>query len=360
MGMTWGKNIKLSIFGESHGKAIGIIVDGLPPGMELNLDLISEELNRRAPGKNDFSTTRKESEKFEILSGFFAGRTTGTPLAAVIYNENQQSREYEKIRHLIRPGHADYPGYVKYQGFNDYRGGGHFSGRLTAPLVFAGACAKQLLLEENIWVASYIKSIGEIEERDIDLAYPDSELLLHVRKKEFPAIFAETAEMMKGAIQKAREDQDSVGGVVETVVGNVPPGIGDPFFNSMESSLAQIIFSIPGVKGLEFGSGFDVTRMKGSQANDCYYLKKNEIKTRSNHNGGILGGITNGMPLVFRTAFKPTASIGKAQSTVNLEKMSETVLQIKGRHDPCIVPRAVPVVEAAAALVLLDLIIDNR
>lgn len=356
MSGVWGNKIKLSIFGESHGKAIGINIDGLKPGIELDLNFINKEMERRAPGKSDLSTPRKEGDNFEILSGYFNGKTTGTPLCAVIYNTNQHSKDYEKTKNLMRPSHGDFTGYIKYEGFNDYRGGGHFSGRLTAPLVFAGAICKQILERKGIIIGSHIKSIGKIEDKSFDMVEIKDEKLKTLRENKFPVIDKAIASRMRDVITTAREEMDSVGGVVETAVVNLPVGIGDPFFDSVESTLAHLLFSIPGVKGVEFGAGFDIAKMKGSEANDEYYIDGGKIKTFSNNNGGILGGITNGMPLIFRVAIKPTPSISKAQKTVDIEKKENAQIEIKGRHDPCIVPRALPVVEAVAAIAVLDLL----
>jgi len=356
MSGIWGRKIKLSIFGESHGKAIGITIDGLPPGFELDLDFIKKELNRRAPGKNFFSTSRAEEDEFEILSGFFKGRTTGTPFCAVIKNKNTRSEDYEQG--LIRPGHADYTGYIRYGGFNDYRGGGHFSGRLTSPLVFAGAVAKQLLGSKDIIIGSHIKSIGGIEDEAFDMVEIDLAKLEKL-DRDFPVLDQRKGEKMKEAILSVREEGDSLGGIVECAIINCPAGLGDPFFDSVESSLSQMLFSIPAVKGVEFGLGFELGRMKGSAANDEFYFQDGRVMTYTNNNGGILGGITNGMPIVFRVVFKPTPSIAKPQRTVNIKEGTNTTIRIKGRHDPCIVPRAVPVVEAAAALVMLDLLAEE-
>ncbi|WP_432662901.1 chorismate synthase [Wukongibacter baidiensis] len=359
MSSMWGKNIRISIFGESHGKAIGVVIDGLPSGIELDMEYINKEMKRRAPGRNKISTPRKEGDSFEILSGFFNGKTTGTPLSSVIFNTNQRSRDYEAAKSLLRPGHADYTGYVRYSGFNDYRGGGHFSGRLTAPLVFAGAVAKQILERDNIIIGSHIKSIGNIEEESFDLVNIDDSLLKSLRDKEFCVIDDEKGNEMQEHILKVKEEKDSVGGVIEAAVVNLPVGIGSPMFEAVESKLAQILFSIPAVKGVEFGIGFDITKIRGSEANDELYIDDGDIKAYSNNNGGILGGITNGMPIIFRTAIKPTPSIGKSQRTVNVSKGVNTKLETEGRHDPCIVPRAVPVVEAATALALLDLMMEK-
>lgn len=355
MSGVWGNNIKLSIFGESHGKAIGINIDGLEPGIELDLDYINKEMERRAPGKSKLTTSRREEDNFQILSGYFNGRTTGTPLCAIIYNTNQHSKDYEKTKNLMRPSHGDFTGYVKYKGFNDYRGGGHFSGRITAPLVFAGAVCKQILEKRGIIIGSHISSIEKLEDKNFDMVEIDDEGLKSLRGNPFPVIDEKMGSKMKDIIIKAREEGDSVGGIIETAIINLPVGIGDPFFDSVESTLAQLLFSIPAVKGVEFGAGFHITKLKGSQANDEYYMDGGKVKTYSNNNGGVVGGITNGMPLVFRVAIKPTPSISKTQRTVDIESGKNTELQITGRHDPCIVPRALPVIEAAAAIAILDL-----
>lgn len=356
MSGIWGKKIKYSIFGESHGKAIGITIDGLPAGIKLDLQYIQEELERRAPGRNEFSTPRKEIDSFEILSGYFNEHTTGTSLCAVIWNSDKHSRDYDKLKDVMRPGHADYSGNIKYCGFNDYRGGGHFSGRLTAPLVFAGAVAKQLLKTKGILIGSHIYSISNIYDTAFNLSNVDAEQINSLLKMSFPVLDDKKASRMKNIILTAKEESDSVGGIVEGVILNLPPGIGSPFFDSLESTLAHLLFSIPAVKGVEFGAGFSISEMKGSEANDELYIENDKVRTYTNNNGGILGGITNGMPVIFRTAFKPTSSIGKKQRTVDISKMENTELEVVGRHDPCIVQRAVPVVEAVAAMAVLDLI----
>ena len=357
MSGIWGNNIKLSIFGESHGTAVGITIDGLKAGIELDIDYINNEMKRRAPGNSMLATERKESDSFKILSGYFNGKTTGTPLCAIIYNTDQRSKDYESSKSMPRPSHGDYTGFIKYGGFNDYRGGGHFSGRLTAPLVFAGSICRKLLEQEGIIIGSHVKSIGSIEDSPFDLAAIDKDLLEKLRASSLPLIDASKEEEVRDAIIKAKSENDSLGGVIETAIINVKPGIGNPFFDSVESILAHLMFSIPGVKGIEFGAGFNISRMTGSQANDEFYAENNFVRTYTNNNGGILGGITNGMPIVFRVAFKPTASIGKAQRTIDMEKLENTVMELKGRHDPCIVPRAVPVVEAMAAIGMLDLML---
>lgn len=352
----WGNNIKLSIFGESHGNAIGINIDNLPPGFPLDMEEIMREMRRRAPGKNNLSTARKESDVPEILSGYFEGKTTGTPLCAIIRNSDNKSKDYSKIKDVMRPGHGDYPGFVKYKGFNDYRGGGHFSGRITAPLVFAGAICKQILRSKGIEIVAHIKSVGTVEDEsflDINL---NNNILEKLKNEEIPVINGNLKENIKDEILTARQEGDSIGGSIECAVLGIDAGFGSPFFDSVESTLAHLIFSVPAVKGIEFGKGFDLCKMKGSQANDEYYLEGEKIRTRSNNNGGILGGITSGMPIVFNVAIKPTPSIYKEQNTINVDKMEETVLKIEGRHDPCIVQRAVPVIEAVAAIGILDII----
>lgn len=356
MNGVWGNKVKYSIFGESHGKAIGITIDGLEPGLELNLGEINREIRRRAPGKNKLSTPRQEKDEFEILSGFFNGKTTGTPLCAIIRNSDQHSKDYEKTKDLMRPSHADYTGFMKYKGFNDYRGGGHFSGRITAPFVFAGAVAKQVLKRKGILIGSHIKSIGSIEEEYFDTANIKDELLGKLVHKDFPTIDEEIGLRMQEEILKAREDIDSVGGIVECAILNLPSGVGSPFFGSVESVLSSLLFSVPAVKGVEFGAGFNISKMRGSEANDEFYIEDGIIKTYTNNNGGILGGITSGMPVIFRTAIKPTPSIAKEQRTVDISKKENAIIKIEGRHDPCIVQRAVPVVEAAAAMGTLEIL----
>lgn len=355
----WGNNIKISIFGESHGSAIGINVDNLPSGFTLDMKEVTSEMKRRSPGNNNLSTLRKEDDEPEILSGYFEGKTTGTPLCAIIRNKDNKSKDYSKIKDVMRPGHGDYPGFVKYSGFNDYRGGGHFSGRITAPMVFAGSICKQILRKEKIEIVSHIQSIGEIKDKsflDCDL---DEELINSLKYGEFPLINKNLEDKMKNKILNAKKEGDSVGGVIECIILGVESGIGSPFFDSVESTLAHLMFSVPAVKGIEFGRGFNITEMKGSKANDEYYLDEKKIKTKTNNNGGISGGITNGMPIIFRVAIKPTPSIYKEQGTVDIRTMEETTLKIEGRHDPCIVQRALPVIEGVSAIGILDLI-KNR
>lgn len=355
MSGMWGSKIKLSIFGESHGNAIGITIDGLPAGFSIDMDKIMMEMSRRAPGKSSLSTPRKESDIPDILSGYFEGKTTGTPLCAIIRNSNTKSKDYSKLKDVMRPGHADYTGAVRYKGFNDYRGGGHFSGRITAPLVFAGAICKQILEVKGIIVSAHINSIGKIKDCSFLESDISDELLNSFKEKELPLINTKLEDEMRQEILSARSSGDSIGGTIECAILGVSPGIGDPFFDSVESTLAHLMFSVPAVKGIEFGKGFDISKMRGSEANDEYYLENGNIKTKTNNNGGILGGITNGMPIIFNVAIKPTASIFKEQNTVNIVTMEETTLCIEGRHDPCIVQRALPVIEAVAAIGITEL-----
>lgn len=352
-----GNKLKLSIFGESHGEGIGVVIDGLPPGIEINLDYIDLQMKRRAPGQNEISTSRKEKDSYKILSGTFENKTTGTPLCAIIFNEDKKSKDYSELKTKIRPGHSDYTGFIKYQGYNDYRGGGHFSGRLTAPLTFAGSVAMQLLERKNIFILSRIKSIYTITDNS-EFQLSEDELL-NFRNKSFPVISDVKEKEMQDAILNAKNKGNSLGGIIETCIINIHAGYGEPFFDSVESKLSHMIFSIPAVKGIEFGSGFEITRLTGREANDEFYLNENKIMTKTNNSGGILGGITNGMPIIFRTAIKPTASIAASQNTVDILKKENTTLNITGRHDPCIVPRALPVIEGAAALVMLDLILER-
>ena len=356
MSGVWGNNIKVSIFGESHGNAIGINIDGLPSGFEIDMDKILLEMERRAPGKNQLSTSRKEADLPEILSGFFEGKTTGTPLCAIIRNSDTRSKDYAKTKDFMRPGHADFTGYERYSGFNDYRGGGHFSGRITAPLVFAGAICKQILEEKGIFIGAHISSIKEIQDENFNSTNISKEDLLELRNKELPLINTSLEEKMKHTIMQAKYDGDSVGGTIECAVVGIKPGVGNPFFDSVESTLAHLMFSVPAVKGIEFGKGFDMTKLLGSEANDEYYYDGDLVKTKTNNNGGILGGISNGMPIVFKVAVKPTASILKQQNTIDIKNKKDVKFRIEGRHDPCIVQRAVPVIEAVTAIGILDLI----
>lgn len=357
MSSNFGDNIKLSIFGESHGEAIGCVIDGLPSGVKLDMDKIYLDMSRRAPGKDRTATPRLEKDIPHIISGVLNGVTTGAPLAMIIENTNTKSGDYSNLMTVPRPSHSDYPAYVKYNGNNDIRGGGHFSGRLTAPIVFAGAVAKQILAEKGITVGAHILRVGNAVDEKFDKLNVDKETLENLSKNSFSTLSAEAEKNMRNEIEKARLDCNSVGGIVECAAVGLPVGVGANIFSTVESKLSSILFGIPAVKGVEFGAGFGFGEMLGSDANDQYCIKDGKVALMSNNNGGVLGGMTNGAPIVVSVAFKPTPSIAKKQKSVNLQTMKEEKLVIKGRHDPCIVPRAVPVVECAVAFGLLDLMI---
>ena len=358
MGATFGRNLRMTIFGESHGKGIGLVLDGLPPGTPIEDEFIKEEMARRAPGKNQMSTQRQEKDAFIIESGVFEGKATGTPLCVLIPNSGQHSKDYSLLKDVMRPGHADYAGKVRYRGFNDYRGGGHFSGRLTAPLVFTGAVARTMLAQKGIIVGAHVAHIGTITDALFNPLGETAERLQTLRRFTLPVLDESKAALMEAEIMAAREQMDSVGGIVEVMAVGMPPGIGDPFFDSLESRLSHALFSVPAVKGIEFGAGFAMAALKGSEANDPMAVANGRVQTTRNNNGGITGGITNGMPVLFRVAIKPTPSIGQPQHTVNVTEGKDTILEIKGRHDPCIVPRAVPVVEAVTAWMLQDMLME--
>ncbi len=354
MSNTFGQTLKVTIFGESHGTAIGCVIDGLPAGIAIDWEEIKKEMARRAPGSSAMATPRKEKDAFEILSGFFNGHTTGTSLAMEIRNSNQHSSDYDILRDTMRPGHADYTGRVKYKGFQDYRGGGHFSGRITAPLTFAGAIARQVLAAKGIHIGAHAENVAGIKDRRFNPMGESAEAFAALAKQKLPVLDKEAGKKMEEAILSAKAEEDSVGGVVECMITGLPVGLGDPFFDSLESELSHMMFSIPAVKGIEFGDGFALSEMRGSAANDPMTYVDGKVTITENHNGGILGGISNGNPVIFRLAIKPTASIGKEQRTVNVTEEKDTLLTIGGRHDPCIIPRAIPVIETAAALVVLD------
>ena len=349
--------MRYSLFGESHGPAIGVVLQGIPSGLNLDMDFIEAELARRAPGKSPLSTARKEQDNVEIVSGAFEGRATGTPLCGLIRNTDMRSRDYAATRWKPRPGHADFTAHLRYDGFEDYRGGGHFSGRLTAPLVFAGSVAKLALRERGLEVLARIRSLEHIEDDSLDLANPDREALRLAGKKLLPVLNDDCGEAMRAAIIKAKSEGDSVGGIIECFVFGLPAGKGSPDFDeNVESLIARHIFAVPATKGLEFGAGFGFSTMRGSQANDVFLPSADgKPLTRTNNNGGINGGITNGMPVVFRVAIKPTSSIAKEQDTVDMQSGEATKLVVSGRHDPCILSRAVPVIEAATALAISEL-----
>ena len=360
MSGIYGMNIKMAIYGESHGASIGLVIDGVPPGLQLDLEQIEKEMARRAPGKNQLSTQRKESDSFAIQSGFFEGHTTGTPLCVVIKNSDQHSKDYSILKDKMRPGHADYAGFVRYQGFNDYRGGGHFSGRLTAPLVFMGAVAKQALAQAGILVGAHILQIADIKEENFNPLGIEDKEIAELAGKDFAVMDDAIGEKMQAKILEAKAELNSVGGVIEAMVTNVPAGLGAPYFDSVESRLSHALFSVPAVKGVEFGDGFGISEMTGADANDQLHYEEGKVVAETNHNGGITGGITNGMPVIFRVAIKPTPSISREQKTISLQEKCDTTLTIVGRHDPCIVQRAVPVIEAVTAWTMWDLLLEAK
>ena len=355
MSSTYGENLKLSIFGQSHGPAIGMTLDGIPAGLPVDTEKLQAFLNRRAPGQNDWSTPRKEEDKPEFLGGILDGYTCGAPIAAVIYNENIRSGDYDNLKNCPRPGHADYTAQIKYGGFQDAAGGGHFSGRLTAPLCIAGGLCKQWLEEKGIQIGAHILAIGECGDYYFDPMDPEIESI----GDDFPVLNPEAGIAMREYIAQAKAAADSVGGIIECAVTGLPAGIGEPMFGGVESRIAQILYGIPAVKGVEFGIGFDCACIPGSQSNDDFAILDGKVVTATNNAGGILGGITNGMPVLFSVAIKATPSIGCCQNSVRMNAMEETPLEITGRHDPCIIPRAVPVVEAAAAIAIYDMILGN-
>lgn len=346
--------MKYVIFGESHGPAIGVTLTGVPAGLELDMDAITREMARRAPGRSALSTARREDDQPEILSGVFEGKTTGAPLCAVIANTDTRSQDYTRTKDLARPGHADYPARVRYQGYNDYRGGGHFSGRLTAPLVFAGAVAKQILARRGVFVGAHISSVYGISDQLLE----DWDSLRAVADKDFPVLDDQAGEQMQQAILEAKDEQDSVGGAIECAVFGLPAGLGGPDFGeNAEGIFSQYLFAVPAVKAVGFGAGAAFALMRGSEANDPLYMDDDgAVRAEQNCAGGINGGITNGMPLVFEVTMRPTPSIARTQFTVDMVKGENAVLELHGRHDPCVVHRAVPVIEAAAALAACELL----
>lgn len=356
MGSTWGNAIHISVFGESHGAGIGVVIDGFPSGVPYDEAFVLREMERRAPGRNKQSTQRKEADLPLIQSGIYNGKTTGTPICALIQNTNQHSGDYASLAAQPRPGHADYTGMLRYKGCNDPRGGGHFSGRLTAPLVFAGALCKLWLQMQGVQVGSHIQSIAQIQDMPFDDVDVTPAQLEALREADYPVNNPRALEAMLAAIEDARMEQDSVGGVIECAAIGLPAGLGSPMLDTVESRLASILFAVPAVKGVEFGAGFAFAALRGSHANDALYQENGVVKTETNNNGGINGGIINGMPLIVRACIKATPSIGITQETLNLQTGKTEPLSIHGRHDPCIVTRAAPVIEAACAIALADLL----
>lgn len=357
MRSSFGENLKLTIFGTSHGPSIGMTLEGIPAGLPVEMDKLRQFLNRRAPGQNPWSTSRREADVPEFQSGIDDGVTTGDAITAVIYNQNVRSSDYDDLKYIPRPGHADFAAWMKYGLDFDMAGGGPFSGRMTAPMCIAGGLCKQWLEARGIRIGAHIRNIGVCGDLLFDRVNPELDAI----GAEFPILKAENLERMMEWIEDAKNNGDSVGGRIECAVVGVPAGLGDAMFGGVEGRIAQIVYGIPGVKAVGFGLGSPATGcMFGSEVNDNFVIEDGVVKTRTNHCGGILGGITNGMPIIFDVTIKPTPSIGKPQKSVNLKTMEEVTIAIKGRHDPCIVPRAVPVVEAAAAIAIYDLILDNH
>ncbi len=354
MSSTYGEKIKISVFGESHGGGIGVVIDGLPAGEAIDFDAVLAQMARRAHGRDKTATPRKESDLPRVLSGMLGDVLTGAPLCAVIENTNTRSQDYGDLLAKPRPGHSDYTAYIKYHGANDIRGGGHFSGRITAPLVFAGAVCRQLLERRGIQIAAHIQSVGSIHDKPFDPVAVPSALIKRLSASSFALIDESAEEAVRAEIEAARLAQDSVGGTIECAVTGLPAGVGEPMFDGLEGAIAKAVFGVPAVKGIEFGAGFALAAMRGSRANDAFCYDNGHVVTETNHCGGILGGIANGMPLIFRCAVKPTPSIAQPQKTVDLQTGENTVLTIHGRHDPCIVPRAVPVIEAVTALAIIN------
>jgi len=350
-GSSIGNKLILTSFGESHGKCVGAVLNGCPAGLEISEKDIQKMSDQRKPGQSSITTQRKEGDKVEIISGVFRGYTTGAPITMVIWNSDQKSKDYEELKRKLRPGHSDYPAMIKYNHFNDYRGGGRFSGRLTATHVMGGAIARKLLkVTLGIETNAFTSQIGKVK---MNKEFT-SKMAKSIYKNEVRCPDDSTAKKMRATIVNARKKGDSLGGIVESITTNVPVGLGEPIFSSLESDLSKAMFSIPSVKGVEFGSGFRGSELFGSENNDLYTVKKGKIVTKTNNSGGILGGISNGMPITMRVAFKPASSIAKKQQTVDIKTKKPTTLQIKGRHDPCVVPRAPPIVDSLVSLVLAD------
>ena len=359
MASMWGKKLLISLFGESHGPAIGVVIDGLPAGEQIDFEEVRLAMNRRLAHDTAICTSRVEPDKFKVVSGIKNGYTTGSPVAAIINNEDISSKDYDFTSTILRPGHADYVSLVKHHGYADLAGGGHFSGRLTSLLTLAGAICRQLLARKGVQIAGHILSIGNVSDNSFNLINPGIGLINKLSLMNFAVINPQIECKMRGAIIAAKAEGDSVGGVIECAAVGVPVGVGEPIFDGIESSISSLVFGIPGVRGIEFGAGFAAAKMKGSEHNDAFIIEENRIRTKSNNHGGVLGGISSSMPIVFRVAIKPTPSIKKPQKTLNIKTGKEEQLELCGRHDPCIVPRAVVVIESALAISLLDLMLGN-
>lgn len=361
MSSMWNNRIGISVFGESHGAGIGVVIDNLPSGEHIDMEKIQKFMSRRSAKNDRISTPRKEKDIPEIMSGLYNDVTTGTPLCTIIKNENTQSKDYDNVSRLARPGHADYTGFMRYKGYNDVRGGGHFSGRLTAPLCFAGAVCEQILERRGIFTGGHILSVHGVKDTPFDSVDISEKQLSGIKGKSFPVVNDKAGMLMTEEIDKARKNFDSVGGIIECAGLGVPAGIGSPMFDGLENTISQLVFGIPAVKGIEFGAGFGVCDMFGSENNDEFYVDKDGIvRTYTNNHGGILGGISSGMPIIFKVAFKPTPSISKQQKTIDYASLTDDTIEVKGRHDPCIVPRAVPCVESAVNIALLSHMLENQ
>lgn len=356
MSSTYGDKIKISVFGESHGNGIGVVVDGLPAGVKIDMDKVLAQMARRAPGKDKTATPRKESDTPKILSGMLDNTLTGAPLCAVIENTNTKSGDYSNLLSCPRPGHSDYTAFVKYNACNDIRGGGHFSGRITAPIVFAGAICRQILENKGISIAAHIASIGNVNDKNFNPVCIEESLIKSLNNSSFGLIDSTVEDAMRAEVENARMNLDSIGGTIECAVTGLEAGVGEPMFEGVEGVIAKAVFGVPAIKGIEFGKGFELSKMRGSQSNDPFEYQNGKVVTTTNNCGGILGGITNGMPVIFRAAVKPTPSISQKQQTVDLQKKENATLEIHGRHDPCIVPRAVSVIEAVTAVAIINLL----
>lgn len=356
MSCSFGNNIKVTVFGQSHSESIGCVLDGVPAGEKIDFDALYAFMKRRAPGDR-FSTPRKEADFPKIVSGVVEGVTCGAPICAVIDNTNTRSHDYDSLKNTPRPGHSDYTALIKHGGFNDARGGGNFSGRLTAPLCFAGGILIQILERKGIKIGAHISRLNSITDDKIDCVSGDMEKLKALENKDFPVINDDAAEEMMQKILWAKKAGDSLGGIVECVITGVPAGYGDPIYDGIENRISLVAFGVPAVKGIEFGSGFDCALMTGTQHNDPFYLDGDTVKTKTNNHGGILGGITSGMPIIFRAAIKPTASVAAEQTSLDIKTSQQVTFRVGGRHDPCIVKRAVPVMQAAAAAAIADFVL---
>lgn len=357
MSSIWGNKLKISIFGESHGPGIGVVIDGFPAGINIDMEKVRLQMLRRAPGQDPTATPRKEKDIPEIISGFINTKTTGAPICAIIKNTNTKSKDYSHLIDSPRPGHSDFTADARYSSNNDVRGGGHFSGRLTAPIVFAGALSKQVLSNKGINIGAHISSIMNIKDIPFNNDNVNDKILNKLNTSSFSLIDESIENQMREVVATAKKNLNSVGGTIECAITGLNKGLGDPMFNNVESIISSIIFGIPAVKAIEFGKGFALTTMYGSESNDDFKYINNKVITTTNNCGGVLGGITTGMPITFKVAIKPTPSIGKKQNTVNLNLKENTTIETHGRHDPCIVPRAVPVIEAAAALAVMNIIL---